>query len=171
MKDLTVFGVESIVHPQEYFSKLSERTVAYINVDISVFGTGWCFSSFNIFNINFIPCSTCAWCLMSTTANATLRASASPAAQSVLFTASKQVRNKPCIHSLPWRGTFMSFIRLLWVVCFQVNAPGTTTSVYENWIKYYNRTSPNGIIPKYTLIIPQYYLMVHKGIIAPWLVK
>lgn len=33
------FGVESIVHSQEYFSKLSERTVAYINVDISVFGT------------------------------------------------------------------------------------------------------------------------------------
>lgn len=54
------FGVESIVHPQEYFSKLSERAVAYINVDISVFGTSLCFSSFNI----FIPCSTCwnAWC-------------------------------------------------------------------------------------------------------------
>lgn len=26
--------------PQEFFSKLQERTVAYINVDISVFGMG-----------------------------------------------------------------------------------------------------------------------------------
>jgi len=77
-----------------------------------------------------------------------------------------------CQTSLPWRVTFMPFIRLSWVMCFQVNAPGTTTSVYENWIKYFNRTSPNyGVIPKYALIIPQYYLMVHKGIIAPWLVK
>ncbi|KAK7164436.1 hypothetical protein R3I94_002979 [Phoxinus phoxinus] len=84
------FGlIGSAEYTEEYFSKLSERTVAYINVDISVF------------------------------ANATLRASASPAAQSVLFTASKQV-----------------------------NAPGTTTSVYENWIKYFNRTSPiYGVIP------------------------
>ncbi|XP_067261781.1 aminopeptidase NAALADL1 [Chanodichthys erythropterus] len=84
------FGlIGSAEYTEEYFSKLSERTVAYINVDISVF------------------------------ANATLRASASPAAQSVLFTASKQV-----------------------------NAPGTTKSVYDNWIQYFNRTSPNyGIIP------------------------
>lgn len=84
------FGlIGSAEYTEEYFSKLSERTVAYINVDISVF------------------------------ANATLRASASPAAQSVLFTASKQV-----------------------------DAPGTTMSVYDNWIRYYNRTSPNyGIIP------------------------
>ncbi|RXN32018.1 N-acetylated-alpha-linked acidic dipeptidase [Labeo rohita] len=52
-------------------------------------------------------------------ANATLRASASPAAHGVLFTASKQV-----------------------------DAPGTTLSVYDNWLKYSNRTSPNyGIIP------------------------
>uniref|UniRef100_A0A8C2HJS6 Aminopeptidase NAALADL1 n=1 Tax=Cyprinus carpio TaxID=7962 RepID=A0A8C2HJS6_CYPCA len=84
------FGlIGSAEYTEEYFSKLSERTVAYINVDISVF------------------------------ANATLRASASPAAQSVIFTASKQVK-----------------------------APGTTTTVYENWKKYSNRTSPNyGIIP------------------------
>ncbi|XP_016413635.1 aminopeptidase NAALADL1 [Sinocyclocheilus rhinocerous] len=84
------FGlIGSAEYTEEYFSKLSERTVAYINVDISVF------------------------------ANATLRASASPAAQSVIFTASKQV-----------------------------NAPGTTTTVYENWKQYSNRTSPNyGIIP------------------------
>lgn len=40
-------GVKRIVRSQEYFSKLSERTVAYINVDISVFGTTWCFSSFH----------------------------------------------------------------------------------------------------------------------------
>uniref|UniRef100_A0A8C1DBZ2 N-acetylated alpha-linked acidic dipeptidase like 1 n=1 Tax=Cyprinus carpio carpio TaxID=630221 RepID=A0A8C1DBZ2_CYPCA len=84
------FGlIGSAEYTEEYFSKLSERTVAYINVDISVF------------------------------ANATLRASASPAAQSVIFTASKQVK-----------------------------APGTTTTVYENWKQYSNRTSPNyGIIP------------------------
>ncbi|XP_051981775.1 aminopeptidase NAALADL1 [Xyrauchen texanus] len=84
------FGlIGSAEYTEEYFSKLSERAVAYINVDISVF------------------------------ANATLRASSSPATQSVIFTASKQV-----------------------------NAPGTTTSVYDNWIKYYNRTSPSyGIIP------------------------
>ncbi|XP_073696320.1 aminopeptidase NAALADL1 [Garra rufa] len=84
------FGlIGSAEYTEEYFSKLSERTVAYINVDISVF------------------------------ANATLRASASPAAQGVIFTASKQV-----------------------------DAPGTTVSVYENWMKYYNRTSPNyGLIP------------------------
>ncbi|XP_050964660.1 aminopeptidase NAALADL1 [Labeo rohita] len=84
------FGlIGSAEYTEEYFSKLSERTVAYINVDISVF------------------------------ANATLRASASPAAHGVLFTASKQV-----------------------------DAPGTTLSVYDNWLKYSNRTSPNyGIIP------------------------
>ncbi|KAK2911261.1 hypothetical protein Q8A67_003394 [Cirrhinus molitorella] len=84
------FGlIGSAEYTEEYFSKLSERTVAYINVDISVF------------------------------ANATLRASASPAAHGVIFTASKQV-----------------------------DAPGTTLSVYENWMQYSNRTSPNyGIIP------------------------
>ncbi|XP_056601023.1 aminopeptidase NAALADL1 isoform X1 [Triplophysa dalaica] len=84
------FGlIGSAEYTEEYFSKLSERTVAYINVDISVF------------------------------ANATLRASGSPSTQGVLFTASKQVR-----------------------------APGTTASVYDNWIKYYNRSSPNyGLIP------------------------
>ena len=32
-------GLTSGPHPQEFFSKLQERTVAYINVDISVFGT------------------------------------------------------------------------------------------------------------------------------------
>ncbi|XP_055055130.2 aminopeptidase NAALADL1 [Misgurnus anguillicaudatus] len=84
------FGlIGSAEYTEEYFSKLIERTVAYINVDISVF------------------------------ANATLRASGSPSTQNVIFTASKQV-----------------------------NAPGTTASVYDNWIKYFNRTSPNyGLIP------------------------
>ncbi|XP_035999923.1 LOW QUALITY PROTEIN: aminopeptidase NAALADL1 [Fundulus heteroclitus] len=76
---------------QEYFTKLSERTVGYINVDIAVF------------------------------ANATLRASAMPSMQSVIFQASRQV-----------------------------NAAGfDSTSVYDNWIRYSNRTSPtHGVIPR-----------------------
>lgn len=91
-------------------------------------------------------------CCLSTTANATLRASASPAAQSVIFTASKQVRNKSFISYRIWDVTF---IMLWWVMCFQVKAPGTTTTVYENWKQYSNRTSPNyGIIPKYARNIP-----------------
>uniref|UniRef100_A0A665V9K7 Aminopeptidase NAALADL1 n=1 Tax=Echeneis naucrates TaxID=173247 RepID=A0A665V9K7_ECHNA len=54
-------------------------------------------------------------------ANATLRASGMPSVQDVIFRASKQV-----------------------------NAPGLdSTSVYDNWIKFSNRTSPtHGIIPK-----------------------
>ncbi|KAK1892382.1 Aminopeptidase NAALADL1 [Dissostichus eleginoides] len=73
------------------YTELSERTVAYINVDIAVF------------------------------ANATLRASGMPSLQNVIFKASKQV-----------------------------DAPGLdSTSVYDNWIQYANRTSPtHGLIPK-----------------------
>ncbi|XP_017307041.2 aminopeptidase NAALADL1 [Ictalurus punctatus] len=57
------FGlIGSAEYAEEYISKLSQRTVAYINVDISVF------------------------------ANATLSASASPVAQHVIFAASKQVK-------------------------------------------------------------------------------
>uniref|UniRef100_A0A8C6PQK7 Aminopeptidase NAALADL1 n=1 Tax=Nothobranchius furzeri TaxID=105023 RepID=A0A8C6PQK7_NOTFU len=53
-------------------------------------------------------------------ANATLRASGMPSVQNVIFKASKQV-----------------------------SAPGLdSTSVYENWIRYFNRTSPtHGLIP------------------------
>ncbi|CAB1322403.1 unnamed protein product [Coregonus sp. 'balchen'] len=53
-------------------------------------------------------------------ANATLRASGSPSAQSVILKASKQVKT-----------------------------PGSdSTSVYDNWIRYFNRTSPTyGVIP------------------------
>ncbi|KAK2837912.1 hypothetical protein Q5P01_015124 [Channa striata] len=86
------FGlIGSAEYTEQYFAKLSERTVAYINVDIAVF------------------------------ANATLRASGMPSVQDVIFTAAKQVA-----------------------------APGLdSTSVYDNWIRYSNRTSPNnGIIPK-----------------------
>nr|AYG86868.1 N-acetylated-alpha-linked acidic dipeptidase-like protein [Salvelinus malma] len=85
------FGlIGSTEYTEEYYSKLSERSVAYINVDIAVF------------------------------ANATLRVSASPSAQSVILKASKQVKT-----------------------------PGSdSTSVYDNWIRYFNRTSPAyGVIP------------------------
>ncbi|XP_072289664.1 aminopeptidase NAALADL1 [Eucyclogobius newberryi] len=86
------FGlIGSAEYTEQYFTKLSERTVAYINVDIAVF------------------------------ANATLRASGMPSIQNVVFTATKQV-----------------------------SAPGLeSTSVYDNWIKYTNKTSPaHGVIPK-----------------------
>ncbi|KAM4746591.1 aminopeptidase NAALADL1 [Anableps anableps] len=86
------FGlIGSAEYTEEYFTKLSERTVGYINVDISVF------------------------------ANATLRASAMPSMQSVIFKAAQQVI-----------------------------APGyDSTSVYDNWIRYTNRTSPtHGLIPR-----------------------
>ncbi|XP_029296059.1 aminopeptidase NAALADL1 [Cottoperca gobio] len=86
------FGlIGSAEYTEQYFTKLSERTVAYINVDIAVF------------------------------ANATLRASGMPSLQNVIFQAAKQV-----------------------------DAPGLdSTSVYDNWIKYANRTSPaHGPIPK-----------------------
>ncbi|KAK2901830.1 aminopeptidase NAALADL1 [Channa argus] len=86
------FGlIGSAEYTEQYFAKLSERTVAYINVDIAVF------------------------------ANATLRASGMPSVQNVIFTAAKQVA-----------------------------APGLdSTSVYDNWIRYSNRTSPNhGTIPR-----------------------
>ncbi|XP_031704985.1 aminopeptidase NAALADL1 [Anarrhichthys ocellatus] len=86
------FGlIGSAEYTEQYFTKLSERTVAYINVDIAVF------------------------------ANATLRASGMPSLQNVIFKATKQV-----------------------------DAPGLdSTSVYDNWIRYANRTSSaHGPIPK-----------------------
>ncbi|XP_053181997.1 aminopeptidase NAALADL1 [Scomber japonicus] len=86
------FGlIGSAEYTEQYYSKLSERTVAYINVDIAVF------------------------------ANATLRASGMPSVQNVIFKAAKQVK-----------------------------APGLdSTSVYDNWKRYSNRTSPDhGLIPK-----------------------
>ncbi|CAK6959838.1 aminopeptidase NAALADL1 [Scomber scombrus] len=86
------FGlIGSAEYTEQYYSKLSERTVAYINVDIAVF------------------------------ANATLRASGMPSMQNVIFQAAKQVK-----------------------------APGLdSTSVYDNWKRYSNRTSPDhGLIPK-----------------------
>uniref|UniRef100_A0A8D3E686 Aminopeptidase NAALADL1 n=1 Tax=Scophthalmus maximus TaxID=52904 RepID=A0A8D3E686_SCOMX len=86
------FGlIGSAEYTEQYFAKLSERTVAYVNVDIAVF------------------------------ANATLRASGMPSVQNILFAAAKQV-----------------------------DAPGLdSTSVYDNWVRYANRTSPAlGIIPR-----------------------
>ncbi|KAM7415829.1 hypothetical protein PAMA_018064 [Pampus argenteus] len=57
------FGlIGSAEYTEQYFTKLSERTVAYINVDIAVF------------------------------ANATLRASGMPSVQNVIFKAAKQVK-------------------------------------------------------------------------------
>ncbi|XP_004618460.2 aminopeptidase NAALADL1 [Sorex araneus] len=84
------FGlIGSTEFTEEFFNKLQERTVAYINVDIAVF------------------------------ANATLRAQGTPPVQSVIFSAAKQVK-----------------------------APGTDLSVYDNWIQYFNRSSPvHGVIP------------------------
>ncbi|XP_004072125.1 N-acetylated-alpha-linked acidic dipeptidase-like protein [Oryzias latipes] len=86
------FGlIGSAEYTEDYFTKLSERTVSYINVDIATF------------------------------ANATLRASGVPSVQNVIFQASQQV-----------------------------SAPGhDSLSVYDNWIKYSNRTSPtHGLIPR-----------------------
>uniref|UniRef100_A0A8C9WQM0 N-acetylated alpha-linked acidic dipeptidase like 1 n=1 Tax=Scleropages formosus TaxID=113540 RepID=A0A8C9WQM0_SCLFO len=58
--------------------------------------------------------------ILSPLTNATLRAQASPIAQSVVFTASKQVKT-----------------------------PASDLSVYDNWIRYFNRTSPtHGLIPQ-----------------------
>uniref|UniRef100_A0A3B5AUI8 Aminopeptidase NAALADL1 n=1 Tax=Stegastes partitus TaxID=144197 RepID=A0A3B5AUI8_9TELE len=86
------FGlIGSAEYTEQYFAKLSERAIAYINVDIAVF------------------------------ANATLRASAMPSLESVIFKATKEV-----------------------------SAPGeASTSVYDAWIRHSNRTSPtHGLIPK-----------------------
>uniref|UniRef100_A0A8C5A081 N-acetylated-alpha-linked acidic dipeptidase-like protein n=1 Tax=Gadus morhua TaxID=8049 RepID=A0A8C5A081_GADMO len=86
------FGlIGSTEYTEQYYTKLSERTVAYINVDIAVF------------------------------ANATLRASGMPSVQNLIFTAAKQVK-----------------------------APGLeSTSVYDNWLRYSNRTSPAyGTVPR-----------------------
>ncbi|XP_058162164.1 aminopeptidase NAALADL1 [Dasypus novemcinctus] len=85
------FGlIGSTEFTEELFSKLQERAVAYINVDISVF------------------------------ANATLRAQGTPPVQGVIFSAAKQVK---------------------------VPGPGDL-SVYDNWIRYFNRSSPAyGLVP------------------------
>uniref|UniRef100_A0A8C6ED82 Aminopeptidase NAALADL1 n=1 Tax=Moschus moschiferus TaxID=68415 RepID=A0A8C6ED82_MOSMO len=85
------FGlIGSTEFTEEFFSKLQERAVAYINVDISVF------------------------------ANATLRVQGTPPIQSVVFSAAKQI-----------------------------SAPGSSgLSIYDNWIRYYNRSSPvYGLVP------------------------
>ncbi|TNN29102.1 N-acetylated-alpha-linked acidic dipeptidase-like protein [Liparis tanakae] len=96
------FGlIGSAEYTEQYFTKLSERTVAYINVDIAVFGK--------------------KLLLHSVRTNATLKASGMPSLQNVIFKAAKQV-----------------------------DAPGLdSTSVYDNWIRYANRTSSaHGPIPK-----------------------
>ncbi|XP_069831966.1 aminopeptidase NAALADL1-like [Dendropsophus ebraccatus] len=85
------FGlIGSTEFAEDYYSKLKDRTVAYINVDISVF------------------------------ANATLRVQGTPPAQGVVFAASKQVRT-----------------------------PNNDLTVYDNWKRHSNRTSPQyGVIPR-----------------------
>ncbi|XP_030074782.1 aminopeptidase NAALADL1 [Microcaecilia unicolor] len=85
------FGlIGSTEFTEEYYSKLRDRTVAYINVDISVF------------------------------ANATLRAQGTPSVQNVIFTAAKQVKVPTDL----------------------------STTVYDNWIRYFNRTSSlHGLVP------------------------
>ncbi|KAM3611951.1 uncharacterized protein V6R79_026319 [Siganus canaliculatus] len=85
------FGlIGSAEYTEDYTAKLSERAVAYINVDIATF------------------------------ANDYLRASAMPSLQSVIFEAAQQV-----------------------------TAAGDSTSVYNNWLSYYNRTSTeHGVIPR-----------------------
>ncbi|XP_074129618.1 aminopeptidase NAALADL1 [Sminthopsis crassicaudata] len=85
------FGlIGSTEFTEEFFTKLQEWAVAYINVDIAVF------------------------------ANATLRAQGTPPAQSVIFSAAKQVP-----------------------------APGKSTlTVYDSWLQHSNRSSPtHGVIP------------------------
>uniref|UniRef100_A0A8C6RA94 Aminopeptidase NAALADL1 n=1 Tax=Nannospalax galili TaxID=1026970 RepID=A0A8C6RA94_NANGA len=79
------FGlIGSTEFTEEFLNKLQARTVAYINVDISVF------------------------------ANDTLRAQGTPPVQSVIFSATKEIK-----------------------------APGPSgLSIYDNWIRYTNRSSP-----------------------------
>ncbi|XP_069821607.1 aminopeptidase NAALADL1 [Dendropsophus ebraccatus] len=87
------FGlIGSTEFAEDYYSKLRDRTAAYINVDISVF------------------------------ANATLSASSTPVVQNVIFTAAKQV----------------------------TTPISTSLSVYDNWIRYFNRTSSiyGGLVPR-----------------------
>ncbi|XP_054857316.1 aminopeptidase NAALADL1 isoform X2 [Eublepharis macularius] len=85
------FGlIGSTEYTEEFFSKLQQRSVAYINVDIAVF------------------------------ANVTFRPQGTPPAQSVLFTAAKQVQT-PGDNPIP---------------------------LYDNWKLHYNRTSSiYGVIP------------------------
>ncbi|XP_072277462.1 aminopeptidase NAALADL1 [Pyxicephalus adspersus] len=86
------FGlIGSTEFAEDYYSKLRDRTAAYINVDISVF------------------------------ANATFRAQGTPPVQNVIFTAAKQVQ-----------------------------APVSSLSVYDNWIRHFNRSSTlyQGLIPQ-----------------------
>ncbi|XP_055367987.1 aminopeptidase NAALADL1 isoform X3 [Betta splendens] len=109
------FGlIGSAEYTEQYFTKLSERTVAYINVDIAVFG------------------------------GATLSAAGMPSVQNVIFTAAKQVNRHKAPHAAAAEPlTFGLFAP-------QVAAPGrVSTSVYENWLRFSNRTSPAlGLIPR-----------------------
>lgn len=92
-------------------------------------------------------CNSVSW--SSNTANATLRASASPIAQNVIFTASKQVSHRgPSISTHFIHKSEMSHVTHY---CSQVKIPGSdTVSVYSNWMQHSNRTSPTyGVIPKY----------------------
>uniref|UniRef100_A0A8C0J9Y8 Aminopeptidase NAALADL1 n=1 Tax=Chelonoidis abingdonii TaxID=106734 RepID=A0A8C0J9Y8_CHEAB len=74
---MRVWGVHrGATIPSEFYSKLRERSVAYINVDISVF------------------------------ANATLRAQGTPPAQSVIFAAAKQVPGSSMSVYDNWRNHF-----------------------------------------------------------------
>lgn len=86
------FGlIGSAEYTEQYITKLSERSVAYINVDIATF------------------------------ANDYLAASAMPSLQSVILKSAKQVNT----------------------------AGSASISVYDNWLKYSNRTSPeHGTIPR-----------------------
>ncbi|XP_052617238.1 aminopeptidase NAALADL1 isoform X4 [Peromyscus californicus insignis] len=83
------FGlIGSTEFTEEFLSKLQERTVAYINVDISVFGRGGSASRGGLEKggagseqVSLIP----------PTANATLRAQGTPPVQSVIFSATKEI--------------------------------------------------------------------------------
>ncbi|XP_053305395.1 aminopeptidase NAALADL1 [Spea bombifrons] len=101
------FGlIGSTEFAEDYYSKLRDRTAAYINVDISVF------------------------------ANATLRAQGTPPVQDVIFKATKQVQ-APISPSL---------------------------SVYDNWIRYFNRSSSI-----YGKVIPQLGTLGAGSDYAPFL--
>lgn len=88
----------------------------------------------------------------SNTANATLRALGSPVAQHVIFTASKQVSHRgPNISTHFIHESERSNVSHY---CYQVKIPGSdTVSVYSNWMRHSNRTSPtHGVIPKYVFL-------------------
>ncbi|KAK2100193.1 Aminopeptidase naaladl1 [Saguinus oedipus] len=138
------FGlIGSTEFTEEFFNKLQERTVAYINVDISVF------------------------------ANATLRVQGTPPVQSVVFSATKEVEvGGPSGAELAgagqcggraarggrgweWYSTSAGAeLRLQrageprkdWTI----RSPGPgDLSIYDNWIRYFNRSSPvYGLVPR-----------------------